>query len=228
MAAPLSASRGAPQGAASVLAEGLTLTGRVAGNGDLEVRGHLEGEVDLQGELTLAEGATLRANVSATRVVVRGALLGDVRAAASIVLEASARVVGDLTSPRITIALGAQLRGNLDMSEAEAAPAPEVRSVARPAAPARPVETRAPAPAARPMAQKGPITPAKPVAVTRSAARPAPAPAVVAAAAPAPEEAPAAEEPKADAPRKEPPSPVVPAIKKGQKAQPKRKAHEAK
>ncbi|MBL8715241.1 MAG: polymer-forming cytoskeletal protein [Myxococcales bacterium] len=216
MAAPIS--RG--QTAASVLAEGLTLTGRVAGSGDLEVRGHLEGEVDLQGELTLAEGATVRANVSATRVVVRGALLGDVRAGDSIVLEASARVVGDLTSPRISIALGAQIRGNLDMSEAETA---RIVPAARPAPVSRPVENRASAPAARPMAQKGPITPAKPVAVTRK-----PAPVVAVAPAPAAEEAPAADEPKADAPRKEPPSPVVPAIKKGQKAQPKRKAHEAK
>ena len=214
MAAPISRS----SAAASVLTESLTITGRVAGDGDLEVRGHLEGEVDLRGELTLAQGSTVRANVAATRVVVRGALVGDTRATESIVLEATARVVGDLAAPRITIALGAQIRGTLDMggeSGAEAATA--ARPAARPAVPT-PVAKPA-APPARPMAQKGPPPPAKSVVVTRKAP---------------PKEATEADKPaaataeKAEPARKEPPPPVVPVIKKGQKAQPKRKQGETK
>lgn len=230
MAIPSSAQRGA---AASVLAEGLTLTGRIAGDGDLEVRGRLEGEVEIGGELTLSQGSLVKANLAGARVVVRGALVGDVRASDSIVLEPSARVVGDLTAPRISIALGAQIRGNLDMRGAADVDAQDIAVTTRfvkPAA-ARPAPV-APAPVqARPMAQKGPITPAKPVAVSRKPASTPVASPVTAAAqveARGTTEPPPDAEPRSDAARKEPPSPVVPSIKKGQKAQPKRKGAEAK
>lgn len=229
MAIPSSAQRGA---AASVLAEGLTVTGRIAGDGDLEVRGRLEGEIEIGGEITLAQGSLVKANLAGARVVVRGALLGDVRASDSIVLEPSARVVGDLTAPRISIALGAQIRGNLDMRSAPDADAQDIAVTTRfvkPAA-ARPAPVaQAPVqPSARPMAQKGPITPAKPVAVSRKPASTPVAAAPAHAEARSTTEPPPDGEPRSDSARKEPPSPVVPSIKKGQKAQPKRKGAEAK
>ncbi|MGZ3418248.1 MAG: bactofilin family protein [Polyangiales bacterium] len=179
----------------SVIAESAQIVGRVTGDGDLDVRGRIEGEVAITGDLVLGEGATIRGSVSGTRVTIRGAVLGDISATEAIVLEASARVLGNLRAARIGIALGAQIRGELDMGEVPAI------AGARPAA----------RPAAAPQVRRQPIAPARPVVVTRKA----PAPVPVAIAAPPPSE---------PASRKAPPEPVVPAIKKGAKAVAKKKA----
>jgi cytoskeletal protein CcmA (bactofilin family) len=179
----------------SVLSESTSIRGKVHGEGDLEVRGRIEGDVDVTGELVVADGAMIRASIRGGRVVIRGAVVGDVSATDAIVLEESARVVGNLTSERIAIALGAQIRGELTMDVGMGE-----EGARRPAAAARPAASLA-----RPAARREPLPPARSVVVTRKAP--------VAAAA-AKGEAPAA---------KAPPAPVVPSIKKGAKASPKKK-----
>lgn len=153
---------------ASVLAETVVVTGRITGDGDLEIRGRVDGEVDIQGDLTLAEGAMARASLSGARVTIGGAVVGDVTATDAIVLEATARVVGNLTAPRIAVALGAQLRGDLDMGTI--AGEGGVRTTPRAA--------RAPAPAAKPVAlpaRKSPVAvPAVPAAPAVRRAPPEP------------------------------------------------------
>lgn len=154
--------------AQSVLADGVVLTGRITGDGSLEVRGRVEGEVDIRGDLTIVGMA--RASLAGARVTISGAVVGDISATEAIVLEATARVVGNLRAPRISVALGAQIRGDLDMGELEGE-----RKVAT-----------SPRPAAVPRAVRGPITPAKPVVVTRKNPPPAAAPIVARKAPPEP------------------------------------------
>jgi cytoskeletal protein CcmA (bactofilin family) len=142
--------------AESVLADGVVVTGRITGDGNLDIRGRVEGEVDIRGDLTLTGMA--KASLSGVRVTISGAVVGDITASEAIVLEESARVVGNLRAPRIAVALGAQIRGELDMGAIEGE-----RSSARAVS--------------APRAARGPITPAKPVVVTRKNPPPAAAPA---------------------------------------------------
>ncbi|GAC1354492.1 MAG: hypothetical protein NVSMB47_07820 [Polyangiales bacterium] len=158
-------------GSGSVLGEHTRLRGRVRGEGDLEVRGRLEGEVDVDGELVIAPTALIKASLRGARVVIRGAVLGDVSASDSIVLEESARVVGNLTAGRIAIALGAQLRGELTMDgagEERARPARATTTQTRPAARPAPASVARPAP---PPPRALAATPVRPAA---KAAPPAP------------------------------------------------------
>lgn len=176
----------------SVLGESLSVTGRITGEGDLEIRGRVDGEVDVRGDLVLAESAIVKATLAGARVTIRGALLGDVLATDAIVLEATARVLGNLKAPRIAVALGAQLRGELDMGDVVPGERPATKAAAKPA------------PAARPAARPAPVSIARPAAPPRTnpmaAAPPASAPPGF----------------------RSPPEPVVPAIKKGAKATKKR------
>lgn len=137
--------------AGSVIAEGVVVTGRISGDGNLEIRGRVDGEVDLAGDVTLADGAMARASLGGARVTIGGAVVGDISATEAIVLEATARVVGNLRAPRIAVALGAQIRGDLDMGEIEGQTAGRSRERA----------------AEPPRALRAPIPPARPVVVTR-------------------------------------------------------------
>ncbi len=101
----------ATAGDTTTIGRTVRIRGRVTGTADLEIEGYVEGEVTLEGELTIGESGRVGANVRARTVIVRGAVRGDLQADDVIRLEATARVVGDVRAPRVSIAPGAKVRG---------------------------------------------------------------------------------------------------------------------
>ncbi|HEX3770542.1 MAG TPA: polymer-forming cytoskeletal protein [Polyangiaceae bacterium] len=90
--------------------------GRIQGDGNLVVEGHVEGDVTLRGDLTIAEGATITAETIAARAVhVAGTLEGSVSATGAVRLAAGSRVRGDLQGSSIVIDDGARFSGKLDV-----------------------------------------------------------------------------------------------------------------
>jgi cytoskeletal protein CcmA (bactofilin family) len=119
----------------SVIGRETVVRGNVRGSGGLEILGRVEGDVNVEGDVLLAESAAVRGSISGTQLTISGAVMGDLRGSEAVLVESGARVVGDLLAPRIGIAEGALVRGNV-RTEGEPALAP-------PAA-------RRPAPAQRP------------------------------------------------------------------------------
>src|SRR5689334_17868550 len=97
----------------STIGPGTTIRGSVRGEGDFVIHGRVEGDVAVSGALEIAETALIRSDVTARRVIVRGAVLGNISADEVIVLEAGARVVGDLSAPQLGIRPGGLVRGNV-------------------------------------------------------------------------------------------------------------------
>ncbi|WP_437861877.1 bactofilin family protein [Sorangium sp. So ce363] len=209
------------------------IRGNVQGDGDLEILGRVEGSVVMTGDVTIGEGALIQSDVRGRRVVVRGAVAGNISGDEAVILEPGARVVGDLGAPQIGIHAGALVRGNVTTGAplaAVPAPAPARTAAAVPApraAAARPAralaEQRAPAPPARPAPRAAPA-PARPAPAARPVveARPAPAPEPRLAAVHDDEEADLSasaagegDEPEASEGAGGPPPPVVPALRKG-------------
>jgi cytoskeletal protein CcmA (bactofilin family) len=188
----------------TTIAAGTVVRGSIEGTGNLVVAGHVEGDVQLSGEVTVESTGLVGANVRAARIVVRGAVRGDLSADEAVVLEEGARVVGDVRAARIAVGRGALVRGYVETAS-EAGKAPVARAAERAAErPARP----APAPAR--VERPAPPPPAR-------VERPAPPPPPKKVEAPAPP-------PVSPRPsmlvglKREPPPPVVPALKKGAKA----------
>jgi cytoskeletal protein CcmA (bactofilin family) len=154
------------------------VSGEIRGDEDLVVKGRVDGKVQLQNALTVEKGAIVQADVDVKRLIVSGTLVGNVVASESIRLQASARVVGDLASPRVMMEAGAAYRGRVDMGDIEAARAAVAsRPVSRPATSAAPARER-PAPprvAAAPsrMVAAVPARPAVKVAAPASSEKPA-------------------------------------------------------
>ena len=189
--------------AQTVIGRGAHVRGRVTGDADLEIHGHVEGEVTVSGELTVETHGLVLANLSARRLIVRGAVRGDLVAEESILLEDGARVVGDVRAPRVSIGQGALVRGYVQTGAANGTST--ARAVASAKTSAK-TTASATAPAARPHAP--PKTFAAPAQSARAHAPAAmPRGATLAGAAPS----------AAATTRRGPPSPVVPALKKGAK-----------
>jgi cytoskeletal protein CcmA (bactofilin family) len=120
--------------------------GRVTGAADIEVQGFVEGDIAVGGDVTIDASGIVGANVHGRRLVVRGAVRGDLLGQEAILLEEGARVLGDVRAPRVAIAPGALVRGYVQTGEGNAAPARAART--RAAARLAAAATAAPRPAA--------------------------------------------------------------------------------
>jgi cytoskeletal protein CcmA (bactofilin family) len=95
----------------SVLAKDLSIKGDISCSGLLRVEGHVEGSIKGNGEITISEGATLKAEVDGRKIIVLGKIEGNVKASESIELVSSAQVFGDITTDKISIEEGAVFTG---------------------------------------------------------------------------------------------------------------------
>jgi cytoskeletal protein CcmA (bactofilin family) len=207
----------------SVIGKNAVVRGKVRGDADLEVQGLVEGDIAVSGDLLVDAGGLVGAAVAGRRVTVRGSVRGDIQASEMIEIGAQARVVGDLSAPRIIIIEGAMVRGlvsTVGQQSGQRLGASASRTHQRPAAPARAAETRAPEVRASSM-------PSARTELRSEAKAAAPVAQVAKAAARAPVPSAQASVPKltaqAAASRRAAPAPTVPVLKKGTKAQQKRR-----
>ncbi len=111
------------------------VSGEIRGDEDLVVRGRVDGKVALSRDFTVDTGGIVQADVEARNIVVSGVLVGNATATDSVRLTDKARVVGNLSGPRIIIEAGAAYRGRVEMGVASAArPAEKRQASEKPAA----------------------------------------------------------------------------------------------
>ncbi|HEY8086573.1 MAG TPA: polymer-forming cytoskeletal protein [Polyangiaceae bacterium] len=147
----------------SIIGKTTRIRGRVTGAVDLEVQGFVDGVIAVGGDVTVDTHGMVSEGVQGRKLVVRGAVKGDLVGEEAILLEDGARVVGDIRAPRVVIAPGALVRGFVDTGHGDGAPAKASRTAAA-ARPAAAAPARAAVPAAplyKPEAAPAPKTQAK-------------------------------------------------------------------
>ena len=98
------------------IGESLVITGELTSDEDLAVGGCIHGPVLVRnGALTVTGTARLDGDVRAARVIVQGAVKGNVAATERIELQPSAIVSGSLSANHIVVADGATFNGRIDM-----------------------------------------------------------------------------------------------------------------
>ncbi|WP_233205052.1 bactofilin family protein [Alkalicaulis satelles] len=95
--------------APSILSADLTVQGSIVSEGEVQLDGAVEGDVKA-GSLTIGEEATVKGEVVAETVVVRGRINGSVRAR-QVQLASTARVEGDVIHATLAIESGAYFDG---------------------------------------------------------------------------------------------------------------------
>ena len=101
---------------ASVLPTEMKLVGDVSGEDDFVVYGSVEGEVHIDGVLVVERSGSVRGNVSARTVAIRGVVVGDASATETIRVDEGGSMVGDVRAPRVNIVKGAKFRGHVHMT----------------------------------------------------------------------------------------------------------------
>lgn len=98
----------------SVLAAGLTIEGKIEGAGHVRVAGSFKGDVHVQGNLTIEQGAKITGSVRANTVIIGGELEGNIDAAARVELLQTGVLNGDLKAGSLTVAAGSRMRGRAE------------------------------------------------------------------------------------------------------------------
>jgi len=95
------------------IGKSVVIKGNISGGGSLYLDGELEGNVELNGSLTVGPEGRVRANLQARSIEVQGRVEGDLYGLEHTKLKKSATVVGDIYTPRIAIEDGMSLTGSV-------------------------------------------------------------------------------------------------------------------
>ena len=157
----------------AMIGRSIAIRGEVTGDEDMVIQGRVEGSVDLkQHSVTVGPEGEVKANIIARIVTVEGRVVGNLSGEEQVVLRASARVEGDIVSPRVVLEDGTIFRGSVEMGEvaarahrsaAQAAQATQAAQSARVEKPSEPQPK--PAEAAKPSATAPTADPTKKPAV---------------------------------------------------------------
>lgn len=97
----------------------IVIKGDLISSEDTTVAGRVEGNVDVRNHtLVVAPGARIEGDVHAASVSLNGEVTGSVTAERNVEIGETGSVVGDIVSPRLSIAEGAALQGRLKVAPA--------------------------------------------------------------------------------------------------------------
>jgi len=107
---------------AAIIGPSIHIDGDLYGDEDLVIEGEVKGAVHLKNNsLTIGSHGKITADVYAHTIFVDGFMDGDLYGAEQISIRKTARVRGNVTSPRVSLEDGAKFKGSIEMDpEAEA------------------------------------------------------------------------------------------------------------
>ena len=100
---------------AACISQGIRIKGEITGSEDLFVDGPVEGKINLaNGSLTVGPNGTVKADVVAREVIVRGRVEGKILGRERVQLWSTGQVIGEVQTQRLAIEDGAVLRGKVE------------------------------------------------------------------------------------------------------------------
>jgi cytoskeletal protein CcmA (bactofilin family) len=100
----------------SVLGPTVVFKGELSADEDLLIQGQIEGSIEHNAQhLTIGSQGKVKADVYANHIMVQGEVRGDLYGKQAVIVEASARVRGNIYAPRVALKEGAKFKGSIDM-----------------------------------------------------------------------------------------------------------------
>jgi cytoskeletal protein CcmA (bactofilin family) len=107
----------------SLIAGDLTIEGKIEGSGHVRIAGRFKGDVNVQGNVTIEQGAHVTGQVTAATVIVSGEVHGNIHATSRVELLESGVINGDVKAAVLTVAAGSRMRGQADFGWGDQGPA---------------------------------------------------------------------------------------------------------
>ena len=100
----------------SILSEGVKFEGKLSSEGNVRVDGEFDGELIINGNLTIGNKSKGKGAIKATNITCGGIIDGSVIASEKLILEATAKIEGDISAKILVINEGASFKGNSNMN----------------------------------------------------------------------------------------------------------------
>ncbi len=97
----------------SILGASSLVVGNINGDGDLEIRGKVQGDIRTTGLIRVSSTGIVIGQLEGRALEVAGQVRGDLRADDGVEITNSGQVVGQIEAPRVGIEAGAVVRGQL-------------------------------------------------------------------------------------------------------------------
>ena len=111
----------------NVLTSDVEIKGNLKFSGELTFEGKLDGEITTDGTLNLGDGAVVNGNISATNVVVRGKINGNINAKEKIDIKAKTELFGDIKAAKLAIEEGVTFVGKTEVNPNKVSPTAQPR-----------------------------------------------------------------------------------------------------
>ena len=99
----------------TIIGPGTTVTGDIRSKGTIRIEGVLNGRVHSDDTIVVHDSGQVKAELVAGQVVINGQVTGNVFAHDRIEITANAKLIGDITAPRVSIAEGVLFEGKCTM-----------------------------------------------------------------------------------------------------------------
>jgi cytoskeletal protein CcmA (bactofilin family) len=104
----------------TVIGRETSINGEMNMTGSAKILGQFDGRISVVGDVFVAEGAVVRADILADQIIIEGEVEGNVTARERLQLASTAQLVGDIATRALVVEDGASLLGNCHVG-AEAA-----------------------------------------------------------------------------------------------------------
>jgi cytoskeletal protein CcmA (bactofilin family) len=101
----------------SVIGPTLVIKGEVYAEEDLLIMGRVEGMIEHNETLSIHADGSVKATIKAKEVQIDGTVDGDIFGSELVSIQDTAKVEGNIFTPRISITEGAYFKGGIDMDE---------------------------------------------------------------------------------------------------------------
>ncbi|MDH3439677.1 MAG: polymer-forming cytoskeletal protein [Gammaproteobacteria bacterium] len=103
--------RDAASGPGTLISQGCKVEGMLRGIGNFLITGEVDGECEIEGSVTLAQGGVWKGVIRADSVIVAGTIDGDIIASGQVEISDTAKITGTVSGEAIAVAEGAVVEG---------------------------------------------------------------------------------------------------------------------
>jgi len=100
-----------------MIGEGTSFSGTLRIDGSLQINGKFEGDIQTNDHLIIGTTGRVKTScIKANEITIAGTLIGDIDAKEEVVLLETARVLGNINSPKINLNDGVVVQGSMNIT----------------------------------------------------------------------------------------------------------------
>jgi cytoskeletal protein CcmA (bactofilin family) len=109
-----------------VIGEGSIFDGRFSVNGSILIEGKFTGDIRTDDHLVVGPSGKVRTDIVARRVTIAGTLIGNIAASEEVTLLHTGKVLGNITTPKLTVEPGVITEGKVTITSGQAGDAKKI------------------------------------------------------------------------------------------------------